>query len=97
MPASQPPHSAADTGRVLSAGCALAAAGALALGGVADSGAGAGAKACRQRFVVFEVERGEHHFVPGFHPELADRATNPARSDNPDFHFSGGLPRGTRC
>jgi hypothetical protein len=46
---------------------------------------------------VLEVERREHHFVPGFDPELTDRAADAARSDDPDFHFSGCLPRGVRC
>jgi hypothetical protein len=38
---------------------------------------------------VLDVKRREHDFVPGFHPDGAERAADPARADDADLRFPG--------
>ncbi len=49
------------------------------------SGARLAAQARRERLVVLEIERGEHHLVSGLDPDSAQRAADPARADDADF------------
>src|SRR5690606_32278089 len=49
------------------------------------------AEAGRERPVVLDVARGEHHLVPCVHPDGADRAAHVARADDADFHLLRGV------
>jgi hypothetical protein len=57
---------------------------------VSMTGARAGPEFRRERLVVLDVERREHHFVPGPDPDASQRAADLSGPDDADFHLPPG-------